>query len=1063
MKSASLNTVKLQNNVYVTKQSNNLHLFFYTNSAQQTQLNVEIYNTNVNHFALFGLNVNSQILKDSILNVTLQFDVLVGALVCLTCDIEIFNSTLIFVGTGNKMSAMIIEMQTSVQLTQTFIQYRITSNNSSGLVNSINSTDLSFQISDCLLTGYDQISSSHNGYICSSIYNDFTLTISKLFICVNQIQRFGDQNSSIINMIGTDQPNCNICAGMNYVYGICSDKLEYGDIINGTIQCVYPFIYFNNQCICTHGYILNDTNCVNVLKTLQNLQDTAGIADLTEIQHNISIIEQKIDDLNISFKSQISAITNFTILEQSILNNFTKSENNLLVNTTVLDWRIYNNISNLNISIDDIDQLIFKQQILIQELVDYIECTKSYGYQIVNGVCVQVTCSIVGQQSINGVCQCMNIHAIIRDGQCVCPTNSQLVERACECNIIANQIINNSQCVCKTQGAIVINNMCACGMGQINVSDICTCPADSTLINGKCACNTIIGQILINGVCQCQSGQQIINGSCQTVYTINNTESTMVCNQVVYMTSFDIITVTNQITSSVNFSNGYVFGSTQYISDAFIDISDSVYPLSVTPLFQVQSSFTNFKLQLGMQQIQGGEMLSSSSQIIISQFNIISRQGSQLTLGSGQLNILQAYSNTANISNLLVNLSFAMSQGNITLINSITGFMNVLNYQVLGIYQCTKIVAMLGINVNIATVFIDKISLSPYIVKTGNLSSLLFCSIISGGLQINNILIVVQNSANQTISSIQSTGTNYYQFGGIVTTICNASKVLINSLIHDSYCNFDTNYVGKSGFLIGHIQDSTSSATITNVCLYQDIISSTLQFKWFGILGWNSGNISIQQAVLTLNIQATYLFDFGIIGLQSPTSIYQEVLNLITSMNTVIQSANSGNYSGIICGALQSENSLISNISVINCNFSLQNNVGGLIGLLYESNGTIQNTTIKQTNISTSGCNVGGFIGYSNKINSSIYNSTICLMNIKGLNVTGGLTGMAWQSKIYISNVHIYQIRITGTSNIGIVLGCNNGQNTFTFTNSSQNSNYINNNMKPECTILSNAFTIIGC
>ncbi|CAL6072255.1 Hypothetical_protein [Hexamita inflata] len=93
---------------------------------------------NVNSFALFGLNVNSQFIKDSILNVTLQFQVFVGALVCIICDVQVYNASLVFIAFGQQVSAMVIEVQSTVQIELTFVQYRIQSQNSSGLVNVIN-------------------------------------------------------------------------------------------------------------------------------------------------------------------------------------------------------------------------------------------------------------------------------------------------------------------------------------------------------------------------------------------------------------------------------------------------------------------------------------------------------------------------------------------------------------------------------------------------------------------------------------------------------------------------------------------------------------------------------------------------------------------------------------------------------------------------------------------------------------------------------------------------------------------------------------------------------------
>ncbi|CAL5973795.1 Hypothetical_protein [Hexamita inflata] len=133
-KSNSMNNVKVQDNVYMTQKQKNIQLFIQNNITQQSVIDVRVYDIEVNTFALFGLNTFSQIVRDSIVSITIDFQVVVGALICLKCDVEVFNTTLLFIGSGMQISGVIIQALDSFRLQQTFIQFRLSSFNSSGLV-----------------------------------------------------------------------------------------------------------------------------------------------------------------------------------------------------------------------------------------------------------------------------------------------------------------------------------------------------------------------------------------------------------------------------------------------------------------------------------------------------------------------------------------------------------------------------------------------------------------------------------------------------------------------------------------------------------------------------------------------------------------------------------------------------------------------------------------------------------------------------------------------------------------------------------------------------------------
>ncbi|CAL5971604.1 Conserved_hypothetical protein [Hexamita inflata] len=1021
-------------------------------------------------------------------------------------------------------------------------------------------------INQCKLTGGNLVQSKNNGYIASIIYVDITLNITQFDVCVDQTSRFG-QTSIQISTIGSEEFKCDMCNEQFVVYGLCGDVLQYSELINGMYQCISPFEYVDSKCICAHGYLLNITKCINVMESINNMNNLANhhisdriqdlelkvenidnqlviinqniLSNISEIENriisnysksdynllmnttildsrifsnftdikqdiitaqikadenllqnttvldwrifnNISLLNNTVQNLTLQLqdvnnslllkneiieqqlqqslviidqdilsniseienriisnysKSDYNLLMNTTILDSRIFSNFTdikqdiitvqiKADENLLQNTTVLDWRIFNNISQLNTTIYNLTQqvrenltlqlqsvnnslllkneiieqqlqqqniIIEQQKKLVDNLTQQFNCTSNYGYSMINGSCIQVTCAISGQQSINGICQCTNINSIIQYGSCVCPPNSNVIGTTCVCSII----------------------------GQ-------------TIQNGLCACS-VIGQQIISGSCQCPSGQSVVNNSCLQTYVINI--SNVECSQEIFTLSFDIKDITNQINTSSNFSSGYVFSSSIVIQNAFIDISDNVYTSTVHPLFQSQSTFNNLKIQFGTQQLNSGSLIiSSSTSVAVNQMSIISRQGTQLTVNTVQLNILSSSSTSANITNLLVNLSFAPSSGNIALINNINGVFNISEYQIFGSYVSTGTVAMIGINVNAATINVNQVSFQPILYNVGNSSSYFFssstniCTFI-----INYIAIILGNSSNfLLLGSISSDSSSYYQFGGIIAYAIGNSIIDVNNLVLDGYQKFSTNYVGYSGFLIGYVQSSQSSVTIKNVCLQQNMTSTATYFHGFGLIGRNNGNTSIYNAQVAFSMQSAQLQFFGIIGIgivgfQAASSINAEVINLINSVNF---SPNSGFYVGTIFGNLQAQNVTIKNTTVVESNIIGFTNVGGFLGYIYTNECSILNSTISKTNISGSSY-VGGFMG-------------IC------------------QSTLNLINSKIQFVRLSSSSDVGVVVGAYSGD-SYSFTGSSSFSNYVNDVLQNDCAVLSNSQSVTGC
>ncbi|CAL6115738.1 Hypothetical_protein [Hexamita inflata] len=203
--------------------------------------------------------------------------------------------------------------------------------------------------------------------------------------------------------------------------------------------------------------------------------------------------------------------------------------------------------------------------------------------------------------------------------------------------------------------------------------------------------------------------------------------------------------------------------------------------------------------------------------------------------------------------------------------------------------------------------------------------------------------------------------------------------------------------------------------------------STSQQIYYLGIIGWNSGNISMQNVYATIQVQGTYFNCFAIIGLQATNSHYAELINLNTSISF---SSVSGFYVGSIIGADITDNCYILNTTIVGGNIrSGSNFVGGFCGVVQSGvNLIIQNSTIQKLNIS--GAYLGGFVG-------------VC------------------QSSLQVINSKIQFVRLSG-SNIGIVVGeSQNG--VYSIRGSTSILNYINNELIHDCSYLSNVWSYVGC
>ncbi|CAL6083002.1 Hypothetical_protein [Hexamita inflata] len=388
-------------------------------------------------------------------------------------------------------------------------------------------------------------------------------------------------------------------------------------------------------------------------------------------------------------------------------------------------------------------------------------------------------------------------------------------------------------------------------------------------------------------------------------------------------------------------------------------------------------------------------------------------------------------------------------------------------YQILGTYYSIQVIAMIGINVNNATVNINQITFNPSNFKVGNGSSYLFGRTIQtkSTFVITDLAIILGNISNilvlgNTLTSNQDS--DFYLFGGIISYIYNCD-ITVNNIIVDSYQQLNTQFISKSGILIGYIGSSLSRIIIDKVCFQQNMTSNTQKFNWFGLIGMNQGNISLHNAAITLRINGSYFNCIGIVGSQQ-LSLLAEIVNLKTIVSLISQQ---GQMTASIFGFGGAQNCTVYNTSLINSNINTnKDNIAGFIGYL-NSNITIIDSTILQTNIQGlnqmvfGSENIGGFIGYINEKHVSIQNSLIMLTNISGSYRIGGFIGNYYQSEVQLKSSKVQQVCLNAFDRqVGIIVGCNCN---IISIDSIAVQNYINGVLQTDCVKLLNIWSINGC
>ncbi|CAL6103875.1 Conserved_hypothetical protein [Hexamita inflata] len=1064
-------------------------------------VNFQVLPLDLPSFYLFGATENI-LIQNSKIDVKVSQLLSESALICFKCDLHVIESSLVFVGVGSNISGLVLNGKSYITLESCSVQSRLSGQMVGGLV--MQSNKINLNLKDSNFTSYFSCNGSV-GALISFATDTIQIQSSNVKMCTNMVKNVGS-GESFVTISGSVTQSCQICQNMKYSYGICINSFDNSQEIDYKLVCKPIFVFDGEVCSCQDGKMLNGSSCINILEATSHLLNQFESFDLSLRQ-----IDTKLFD-------KIFALTQSTTDQINQVSSSTPSFNARIDTQSGVNTYVYQRYLALNEA--------------IQQFVLKIKCGGQYGYAYVNNQCQYAECPISGQYAINGVCQCPIQNMLVIGNACTCPINSSLINNACTCTVtgqvvkngacqcevvdafvsgstcvcpassavvgnscvcsVPGQIIITDICTCQTSGAFILNGACSCGTDGLNISNVCSCPTYSSLVENACICGGIVGISMIGGSCKCIAlSYTIVNGMCQ--YTIENSDSAIKCSQSSYVTTFDIQAITHSVINTANYSSGYVFKTATVITNAFIDISNNVYT-TVKPLFQSQASFTNIKVQIGTQTVNSGSILTPATTIAITQMNIISKFNTQITVNSlQQLQILLNDTTSTNINNLLVNLNFAPSSGNITLINASTGIMTITGYQVFGTYQSTECVAMTAFNISTSSyIQIFNVSFQPSIYNVGRFSSYLLCVVRVQNISFNNISVILGSVTQfQTFVSVSSTSSFKHKFGGLISYLCSNTNITVTNLLLNCYQTINTDHVQNSGFILG-IQDifvKNNNYTMQNMCIQQNFKSTNINFEATGLIAGSNGDMFIQQSSIIFTLQNSYiqLGNFGAIGVVSALTngSISRLINLFVTMNALF----SNKYASIgFFGDIEVQTFVIQNSSFKNINLTTLTSTGIISSVLSVKYNSVINTTVQTCNISAGTCAAGFFSQALNNYNTYIQNSTAQNNNITSItnyeNYIGtiiGRMGSDVDMTLCLENLSIINnnisafVTIVGSAVVGKILCSSKGILNASFVDLILTNNNVSGNQytsaivavfTPVCNsqiLLLNNISILGC
>ncbi|CAL5988530.1 Hypothetical_protein [Hexamita inflata] len=332
-------------------------VFLYTEAVQSSNLTVQF--SQATTFAVFGLQVESQKITGTTINVTIDFSIVTGALVCLQCNLSVDSSTLVFTASGQKLSGIMTTAGLFFQVSKSLLQFRLDGLYQSGLVNSIQREMAAFALQDSRMTCYFYNDGDQTGNLVVEVGAKTVLLASGFSICSNGIKDIASASDPAFwTVSGSISQNClTICESGFVTYGLCLMNLLNGVQSNGQASCQNNFEFDGKDCVCEAGYVLNGSVCVDLVGYLQNLTLNTTNANqyLVTTYNSLDLqLSQTINKLQSEISGNQSALmTNLTNVITSINNSIDSYVNQTQAyisgNASQIDSYLAGNISQLKL------------------------------------------------------------------------------------------------------------------------------------------------------------------------------------------------------------------------------------------------------------------------------------------------------------------------------------------------------------------------------------------------------------------------------------------------------------------------------------------------------------------------------------------------------------------------------------------------------------------------------------------------------------------------------------------------------------------------------------------
>ncbi|CAL5988564.1 Hypothetical_protein [Hexamita inflata] len=347
-------------------------VFLYTEAVQSSNLTVQF--SQATTFAVFGLQVESQKITGTTINVTIDFSIVTGALVCLQCNLSVDSSTLVFSASGQKLSGIMTTAGLFFQVSKSLLQFRLNGLYQSGLVNSIQREMAAFALQDSRMTCYFYNDGDQTGNLVAEVGAKTVLLASGFSICSNGIKDVASASDPAFwTVSGSIGQNClTICESGFVTYGLCLMDLLNGVQSNGKASCQNSFEFDGKDCVCEAGYVLNGTVCVDLVgylsETTQNITNIGQDLDANIIALNMLLAQQlskAYENIKTNKSNLISKIQNNEIaLNASILAIKYNAEKKINELISLLSANMNTNISLL------LDQLNKNYTALTKQIID---------------------------------------------------------------------------------------------------------------------------------------------------------------------------------------------------------------------------------------------------------------------------------------------------------------------------------------------------------------------------------------------------------------------------------------------------------------------------------------------------------------------------------------------------------------------------------------------------------------------------------------------------------------------------------------------------------------------